>query len=89
MDFYRQAISFLFKQTQAITIGFVGCYLMWTQMERQAADNKADIAHINAEWSKALDEARKDWRMCEEKREQLAVKVAELTTKINRIELRK
>ena len=78
MDFYRQAIQFLFKQTPAITICFVGCYFMWVQMERQSVESKAELARINTEWSKALDEAREDWRMCEQKREALAVKVAAL-----------
>jgi hypothetical protein len=85
MDFYRQAIQFLFKQTPAITICFVGCFIMWQQMERQAFDSKSEIARINAEWSKALDEAREDWRLCEEKREALAVKVAAMEVKMQKI----
>lgn len=89
MDFYRKGIDFLFRQTPAIVISLLACAVLWQEMSRRDTAHQVRLDALNTEWSKALDTARQDWRMCEEKREQLAVKVAELTTKISRMEKRR
>ena len=81
MDFYKRALDFLFKQTPAILICFVACFVTFQEMSRRDAANESKMAELNAAWSKALNEAREDWRMCEEKREQLAIRVAKLEAK--------
>lgn len=81
-DFYRQAIAFLFKQTPAIVLCLCACFVLWNEMNRRDNVNRAEIARINTEWSAALNRANEDWRMCEVKREALAVEVAALKTLI-------
>lgn len=88
MEFYKKALDFLFKQTPAIIICFVACFVMFCEMSRRETQNENRIKALNLDWSKALNEAREDWnearedwRMCEEKREQLAIRVAKLEAK--------
>lgn len=81
MDFYKRALDFLFKQTPAILICFVACFVTFQEMSRRDAANESKMAELNAACSKALNEVREDLRMCEEKREQLAIRVAKLEVK--------
>ncbi len=96
MDFYKKAIDFLFRQGAAVVIAvlFLGITLsaiklMWGKIERMESAFELKLEKNDSKWSSALNIARMDWLMCEEKREQLAVKVAELTVKINRMEKRR
>lgn len=89
MHFYQQAIPFLFKQAPAVVMSCLACFVMWGAMERRDTENRAELARINREWSNALQISREEWRMCESRREELAVKVAELTVKISRLERRR
>lgn len=89
MHFYQQAIPFLFKQTPVVVICSIACFVMWNAMERRELESRSEISRINSECSQALEAAREEWRMCDAKREELAVKVAELTVKMARLERRR
>ena len=96
LDFWKRANEFIFKQAPAVALSFVFCAVMaatlqilWGRMERMEAAFEAKLETRNKEWSKALDIARADWRECESRREQLAVKVAALETAINMLKGKK
>lgn len=91
-DFWKQAISFLMKQAPPVAISFLFLFitvsaaqLMWGKMERMQVDFENKIERNNQEWKLALDTARQDWRDCEAKREELAVKVAALKIEVAQI----
>lgn len=96
MDFYKKAIEFLFRQGAAVVISVLflcivlfAVKLMWVKIERMESAFELKLEKNDSKWSAALNIARTDWLACEEKREQLAVTVAELTVKINRLEKRR
>lgn len=81
MDFYKRGLDFLFKQTPAVLICFVACFVMFQEMSWRDGVNESKIDALNTAWSKALNESREEWRMCEQKREELAIRVAKLEAK--------
>lgn len=81
MDFYKRGLDFLFKQTPAILICFVACFVTFQEMSRRDSVNESKMDALNAAWSKALNESREEWRLCEQKREELAIRVAKLEAK--------
>lgn len=90
IDFWRRANEFIFRQAPAVALSLlfsaamvVTVQILWGRMERMEAAFEAKLEDRNKEWSKALDIARADWRECESRREQLAVKVTALETAIN------
>lgn len=87
-DFYKKAIDFLFKQTPAIAMCMVAVFVMWQKSEALQIQNKEDINRINAEWSRALNIANVDWRMCEQKRQELEIKFAKLSVRFEKLERR-
>ena len=88
MDFWKNAIQFLFKQTPAIVFCVVACGLLWNRMEQQDAEAENKIDRINREWSESLNIARQDWLMCEQKRQALEIEVARMSERLLRVERR-
>lgn len=88
MDFYRKAIDFLFKQTPVVVFCTIMCVVLWNEMNRRDNANESKISLLNNQWSEALNIAREDWRMCEEKRQKLEIEIAKLTVRFDRMERR-
>lgn len=89
LDFWKRANEFIFKQAPAVALSLlfsaamvVTVQILWGRMERMEKEFEVKLENRNRDWSKALDVARADWRDCESKREQLAVKVTALETAI-------
>lgn len=85
MEFWKRAIDFIFKQVPVVAASFVFCIVMgatiqilWAKIERMQDTFELKIETNNKAWAASLEEAREDWRMCEQKREALALEVAKL-----------
>lgn len=83
-DFWRKGIDFLFKQTPAIVLSLMACFVLWNEMNRRDNVNRAEMARLNVEWSAALNISNQNWRVCEEKREALAIEVEKLKVRFER-----
>ncbi|MCB0541896.1 MAG: hypothetical protein KDC70_00175 [Saprospiraceae bacterium] len=88
LDFWKKAIDFLFKQSPAIVICVIVCWLMWQRMERKETESELRIDRLNEKWDVALSNARRELAMCEEKRQALEVKFAVLSEKVARMSRR-
>lgn len=95
-DFYQRANAFLFKQGAtvvvsllflAITIGAV--WLMWGKMERMETAFNYKIERNNMEWKVALDLSRAETRICDEKRVELALELAQLRAEFAQVKKHK
>ena len=82
-DFTRKAIEFLFKQGIAVVICTAACFVLWNEMNRRDNVHESKIALLNTQWSNALNDARADWRMCEEKRRELEIQFTELKARVD------
>lgn len=96
IDFWRRANEFIFRQAPAVALSLlfsaamvVTVQILWGRMERMEKEFEVKLENRNRDWSKALDVARADWRECEARREQLAVKVTALETAINMLRSKK
>lgn len=83
VEFFKAGIPYLFKQGIAVVISVVFCVALWFEMSRRDSANERKIDRINSEWSASLNEARRDWLMCEQKRQELEVRFAELKTRVD------
>lgn len=84
-DFYQRGIAFLFRQGVAVVLSLIflgvtilALKIMWTRIRDMETAFEVRIEKNNAEWNKALEIAREDWRQCEQKREALAIEVEKL-----------
>lgn len=83
VDFYKRAIDFLFKQGIAAVLCIVAVFVLWNEMNRRDNANEVKISMLNTKWSEALNDAREDWRMCEEKRRELEIQFTELKARVD------
>lgn len=83
VDFYKRAIDFLFKQGIAAVLCIVAVFILWNEMNRRDNLHENKISLLNTQWSASLNEARQDWRMCEEKRRELEVQLAALKERVD------
>lgn len=89
VEFFKQGIPFLFKQGIAVVICVSGLFVLWNEMSRRDNSYEQKISLLNTQWSASLNEARADWRMCEEKRIELEVKFAALKARVDLLSRRK
>ena len=84
MEFYKRGIEFLYKQAPVIVICIVACLAMggtvWTLWQK----NELNYANLEKKFESTQDQLR----MCDEKREQLALTVAELSVKLEFIQIK-
>lgn len=83
VDFYKTAIQYLFKQGIAVVLCAVCCFVLWNEMNRRDNLHENKISLLNTQWSEALNDAREDWRMCEEKRRKLEIQFTELKARVD------
>lgn len=83
VEFFKQGIPFLFKQAFPVVLCSFGLFVLWGEMGRRDSAHEEKISLLNREWSASLNEARADWRMCEEKRIELEVKFAALKARVD------
>jgi hypothetical protein len=83
VDFYKRAIDFLFKQGIAAVLCIVAVFVLWNEMNRRDNVNEAKISLLNTRWSESLNDAREDWRACEEKRRELEIQFTELKARVD------
>jgi len=78
IDFWKRFFPFLFQQTPALVFMSAVVYLMWGKMERMETAFNYKIERNNMEWKVALDLSRAETRICDEKRVELALELAQL-----------
>lgn len=83
VDFWKTAIPFLFKQAFPVVLCSFGLFVLWGEMGRRDNVHEEKIALLNTQWSAALNDARADWRMCEEKRRELEIQFTELKARVD------
>jgi len=83
IDFWKTGINYLFKQGVAVVICTVACFVLWNEMNRRDNVHESKISLLNTQWSGALNDARADWRMCEEKRRELEIQFTELKARVD------
>lgn len=82
-DFYKRAIDFLFKQGIVALICMGAVFILWNEMNRRDNLHENKISLLNTQWSEALNDAREDWRACEEKRQELEIRFTELKARVD------
>ena len=83
VEFWKTAIPFLFKQAFPVVLCSFGLFVLWGEMGRRDNVHEEKIALLNTQWSAALNDARADWRMCEEKHRELEVQFAALKVRVD------
>jgi len=92
MEVYRKGIEFLYKQTPVIVICFLVClamggviWVLWKKSEQSYAELKSDYHVLESKF----DNAQEDWRMCEQKREEISRQLTALTVRVEFLQSRR
>lgn len=92
MEVYRKGIEFLYKQTPVIVICFLVCmamgaviWVLWKKSEQSYTELKASYQVLESKF----ENAQEDWRMCEQKREELSSKLTALTVRVEFLQSRR
>jgi len=85
MEFYKKGIEFLYKQAPVIVICIVACLAMGTTVWILWEKNEKNYTEVKQK----LEDTQTHLRMCDEKREQLGLKLAELSVKLEYIQSRR
>lgn len=92
MEFYKKGVEFLYKQTPVIVVCIIACiamgfvvWVLWNKNEANYTKLEANYHVLEQKFQYAQD----DWRMCEQKREELSRQLTALTVKVEYLQSRR
>ena len=88
MDFYQQAIRFLFRQGVAVVISIVFAGVFWLKISDMETQARIDRIEIRRECSAEIAEIRQELRSCNSRNDELLKENAILHQRLSLLERR-